>query len=303
MKYSIGLDLGGTKINAALIRRDKILKQVKIPTENNKGKRHVVNRITASLKEVIKGTKKRDITGIGIGSPGPLDMEKGRILKTPNLTALRNFILRGYIHSKFKLKTYITNDVNAMALGENVYGAGKKYTEIVCLTIGTGLGGAVIVNDEIYYGKGNAGEIGHMIIMENGYRCGCGRKGCFEAYVSSKGVARESKKIFRKALLPLDIENMARKGNKKAKEVYRRTGVHLGVGMASITSILDPQAIIIGGGIAHAGKILFNSAIKELKKRSINKPPKVIGAKLGKNAGVIGAAHLPILGGKSKWVN
>jgi len=297
VNYSIGLDVGGTKISAALVQKDKILEKIKMPTESEKGRPYVLKKITEAVDSLLKNVDKAEVVGIGVGFPGLVDVKTGTILKAPNVPGWNNFSIQKFLESKFKLKTYLANDVRAMALGEKNYGAGKNYKNVICLTVGTGLGGAVIINNELYCGKGNAGEIGHIIIVDDGELCGCGNKGCLEAYVSSRGINRESKKVFGKVLPPLDIEDMARKGNAKAIRVYATLGRYLGVGIATLTSVLDPEVVIVGGGIAHAGKYLLGPAVEELKKRSINRPPKVVQAEFGKDAGVIGAAHLPIMGG------
>ncbi len=297
MTYTIGVDLGGTKINTALVKEDKIIKKIKLRTERKKGKNHVIQKIIYSIDLILEGMSKKDIKGIGIGSPGPVDTKNGLVLKAVNLPGgWINVPLREIIEKKFKIKTHLTNDANAMALAENLYGAGKNYTEIVCFTIGTGLGGAVITNNKLYLGKCNAGELGHMIIIDKGEKCGCGNRGCLEAYVSTKGIKRISRKIFGKVLPPLDIEIMGRNGNLKARKVYAEMGKYLGIGIASLTNILDPEIVILGGGMAHAGNLIIKPARDELKKRSfVNKPPKIVLAKLGKDAGVIGAANLPLV--------
>ncbi|MCK4860173.1 MAG: ROK family protein, partial [Candidatus Omnitrophica bacterium] len=187
-------------------------------------------------------------------------------------------------------------DVNCFGIAERLLGAGKGKQNIIGLTLGTGLGGCLILKGKLFYGsQGSAGEIGHMIIKKGGWKCSCGNNGCLEAYVSTKGTMRVAKEIGCKGTIPTEIMNLAKKGDKKAIRVYQIIGEYLGIGLANLVNMLNPDIIIIGGGIANAGKFIFNPARKTMKENVLSplaKNTKVVKAKLGEDAGAIGAALL-----------
>lgn len=291
MRYIVGVDFGGTKIKAGLVDLNgKIIKKAKRLTESKKGKKFVIGNIIDCIEEVIFGIDKKDILGIGIGAPGSLDSKKGIILNPPNLPGWKNVPLKKIIQKKFNLKVVLENDTNAMAFGESKFGVGKNVKDLVLLSLGTGLGGGIIIDKKLYHGMGNAAEIGHMTIIENGLKCSCGNRGCLEEYVSGRAIERESKRIIGKRLHPRDVEGLAKKGNKKAIQVYGVIGKHLGVGLANIVDILNPELIVLSGSIVNAGDLILKPAIKVMKQRAFSPVCKVVISKLGSDAGVIGAA-------------
>lgn len=252
--YIIGIDLGATKINTILMnRKGKILKKIKVKTLKNREKG--IEQILENIEGVRQDKK---IIGIGIGIPGILNEKRNKILKLPNLPEWENIDLKRIIEKETKNKVKIENDANCMALGESMFGQGKNVKNLVCLTIGTGIGGGIIINNKIYSGKGNAGEFGHITIDIDGYKCGCGSRGCLEKYV------------------------LKRKINTK----------YLGIGLSNIVKIIDPELIVIGGGFSNLGGAILKPAIKEMEKRTFLKTCPVKIVKLGDNAGAIGAACL-----------
>ena len=183
------------------------------------------------------------------------------------------------------------NDANCFALAEAIIGAGKNSETVIGITLGSGIGGGIVIKKKIYRGAfGSAGEIGHMVIKSGGFKCSCGSSGCFEKYASEKFFKRKSK------LLPLELEKKAKKGDKKAKRIYLEFSQNLGIGLTNIINILDPDIIVIGGSIAKAGSLILNPAKKEVKKRVLSpqskKSVKIRVAKLGEFSGAIGAALL-----------
>ncbi len=185
----------------------------------------------------------------------------------------------------------LENDANCMALGESTFGYGKNIKNLVCVTLGTGVGAGIVINNKIYTGRSNAGELGHITIDINGYKCKCGRRGCLEEYVSARGIKRTAKKLgINKNIL--EIYEMAKLGSIKAKKVYETTGTYLGIGLSTLVKLLDPDLIVIGGGISNAGDLILKPAVKEMKKRTFFRTPSVKIAKLKDNAGAIGAACL-----------
>lgn len=282
MKYTVGMDIGGTKILAGLVDENKVVyKKIKVTIER-KEKGWVIKKILEIIKKLIKN---REIIGIGIGAPGSI--KNGKILISPNLPYFNDVNIKNIIKKEFGAKTVVDNEVNCMAFGESII---KKEKNLVCITLGTGIGGGIILNGKIYHGKGSAGEIGHMSIFADGVKCKCGNYGCFEEYVGSRGFARLSKKFFDKKISPIEIENLARKGNEKAIKIYSIIGKWLGVGLANLNNIFHPNIIVIGGGIAKSGNLLLKPAKKELKRRSFLSLPKIELAK--ENSSIIGAAWL-----------
>jgi glucokinase len=230
---------------------------------------------------------------VGIGLPGLWHEEKKRILFSPNIPFLSNADIWEPLQKIFS-KAAVHNDATLAAYGEWVFGKAKGMKDFVLLTLGTGIGGGIFLNGKIYTGScGFAGEIGHMIINYNGYKCECGSTGCFEAEVSAKAI---TKRYFEKTgliLTPREIAQKARQGDKAAKETYETTGKLLGVGLASVVNIFDPEAVILMGGLSLAGDLLIKPAKEELRKRSYvyrNSQVKILISAIQDKAGVLGAA-------------
>lgn len=291
----IGIDIGGTSIKGVLLSNKKIIAKIKIPTKSKTNKKILVGQIFECIKKLIAG--KRRVKVIGIGAAGPVDFKNQKVLNPPNVTALENLYLGRIIEKKFKIKTKIENDANCCGLAEVLLGAGKDKKVVTGLTLGTGVGGFVIINKKIFRGKSlRATEFGHKIkINKNGRKCNCGSKGCLEAYINEKGIRKTAKKIFGREIGTIKLYEMAKKRDKKAIEVWKITGRYLGLGLANIVDTLNPDIIIIGGGIAGAGKFLLNPAKKEMRKNILSPEAKntlVVRAKLGEFAGAIGAGLL-----------
>jgi len=283
MKYIIGVDLGGTNIKTALVTLNgKIIKKYEIPTGTKKGTKAIINNIISSIKHVQKGK----IIGIGIGSPGPLNYKTGVITNPVNLP-FQNTPLKKIIEKKLKLKTYLDNDANCFALAEAVFGQGKKYENVVGITLGTGLGGGFIINKNIYRGRNNAAELGHTTINHQGPKSKCGNNGCIETLVAARGITR----LYDKNSNPYLIYKQALKGNKKAIKAYENMGHYLGIGLTNIIYSLDPDIIVIGGKISNSWKLFSKSMNKEVKERYFSNPCPIVKSSL-KDAGILGAAAL-----------
>ena len=273
--------------------------------------------------------------GVGLGSPGLIIAETGIVHFSPNFPGWSDIPLVNYVNTELVRvhipkhaaqidthKTYkpilrgMDNDVNAMTLGELHYGAGVGYKNLVALTLGTGVGGGVVIDGEVYHGSQNtAGELGHTVVEPDGRYCGCGNQGCLEAYAGSKNIveriqdkidAGRSSSLAAAvkdgvALTPRAIAKAAQDGDELAIEIFAETGRYIGIALASITHILNPQIAIIGGGIAEAGeKLLFTPIRTELSKRAMDIPAqmKIVKAHLGNDAGIVGAAMLALEGKK-----
>ncbi len=289
MKYMIGVDLGGTKINTVLIdKKGKVIKKIKYPT--GKGKNNILKKILVSIEFVSNNMNKKDILGIGIGVPGVLRNEK--IIKLPNIKGFENFDIKNYLSNKLKMKIKVENDSICMALGEFVFGNGKNFNNLVCVTLGTGVGGGIIINKKIYRGQGKASEFGHITIEREGLKCRCENKGCLEEYISVRAIKRIAKKLKIREDNIIKIQENAKKGNSLCKKVYDIAGTSLGIGLSDIVKILDPELILLGGGISNSGNLILKPAVNEMKKRIYFKIPRVKIVKLKDNAGAIGAACL-----------
>jgi glucokinase-like ROK family protein len=312
-KYAIGVDVGATHSKIAILDlHGRILVKDSLLTRLYE-KNALIKAISASLEKLLieKKLKKSDILGLGIGVPGLVDFKKGLVFYFVNIPRWKNVPLKKRIEKAMGLPTFVDNDVKVMALGELTFGAGKNYKNVICLTLGTGVGGAVIVDGKLYRGASLvAGEIGHIPINEDGPLCNCGNYGCLEAYVGReyflgdirRSLKKGSRSIITKMvknrfsdITPELLEQAAYKGDPFAKRKWNEMGEHIGNALVGVVNLLNPELIIIGGGIAEAERFIFGAIKKTLRKRAMKvqkKAVRVVKAKLGNDAGVIGAAEL-----------
>lgn len=317
-RYVIAIDLGGTNIKIAVIKdQNKIIKRVSAPTKNYKNKMALIESLSQLSIGLIKNSRlhRRDILGIGIGMPGLIDSKRGVVHYLVNIKGFRNVPLKRLIEKKTGIPTFLDNDVNVMTLGELYYGAGKGARNMLCLTLGTGVGGGLVINGSLYRGSSlSAGEIGHMPLNETGPRCNCGGFGCMEKFVGNKYIVETTikkikdgkntiiKKLTKgnlKRITPEVVSLAAKKGDKLAISIWEEIGRHLGTTLAGVVNLLNPERIVIGGGVSEAGTFLFDAIKKTIKKRAMKVPArcaKVVKARLGQDAGLIGAAVLVRLG-------
>jgi len=313
--YVIGIDLGGTKIYAAVVDPDgKIIATARKKTKAELGFEKVVRRIADCATEAVESAHidfEESICAIGIGSPGPLDIEKGEIIETPNLK-WKNAPLGPRLEKLLKKPVTVDNDANVGLLGEHAYGAGQNCSELVGLFIGTGVGGGVIINGKILHGYNqNAGELGHMIIDPNGPTCGCGNKGCLEAFASRTAIERDIRIADIQGVPTTVFEGMddrteklrskrlAQAFSKKDQNVYpiiKNSAYYVGVAVGSLLNIFNPQVVILGGGLVEAiGKPyveLVKVAAKKNTFRIALRNVKIVEAKLGDDSAILGAAKL-----------
>ncbi len=298
-KYIICIDLGGTNLRIALVNPSlKIIKRKSLYTGKFDNRDGLIRGICVSVKKFIQEGKlnRINILGIGIGVPGPVDFDCGRIQYLPNLRGWKGFPLKGILEKKSGFPVFIDNDANLMGLAELRMGAAKRFTNSLCLTLGTGVGGALIINKNLYRGSTfNAGEAGHMPINENGERCNCGGRACLEVYVGNKRILAIARKVFGRDITLEQLSGLAKKGNTAAVKVWNDTAAHIGVALSAVVNLLNPDAIVIGGGVANAGNVLFSRIRKTISGRAMPaqaRHVKVLKAKLGNDAGLIGAAIL-----------
>lgn len=291
----IGIDIGGTNIKGVLFDGIKVRTKIQYPTKSKTNKKILLKQIFKCIEILIK--KGKEIEGIGIGVAGPVDFKNQKILDPPNVIALKNLELGKLIEKKYGIKTIIENDGHLMLLAETILGAGKNKNNVVGIVLGTGVGGGLVIDRKIIHGEnGTAGEIGHMTINEHGRKCSCGSRGCLETYLSESGIRKTSYEFFHKRIKSYDLHQIAKKGNSEAIEAWDEIGKSLGVGLANIVDVFNPEIIIVGGGIARgAGELLINPAKKEMRKNVLSESAKktpVMLAKLNEYAGAIGAGLL-----------
>ncbi len=265
----VAIDFGGTNLRAALVKKNKIIKEIKRKTP--KTKKEILNEIYSLIKELIsKNTK-----GIGVASPGPL--EKG-ILKNPPNIPFKNFDLRGAIQNKFKIKTVVENDATCVALAEAKLGIKKK--NFIILTIGTGIGGGIVINGDFYKGNGSGGELGHLILD-------CGKD--FETLASGKAIKKITKKEFSKELL---ISDLLKRKDKESKKIIEKEVEYLAQGIASLINVFDPDIIELNGGVRETGQVLLDKIRKSLLKYQIIKKKIPLRWTKLKHPGLMGASLL-----------
>lgn len=307
----IGVDLGATNIYSLLTTLGgEILAKDFRPTLGKEGKDKTIFQIISSIEFLQKKAGKFGISsfaGIGVGSPGPLSVKKGMIYHSPNIREWENLPLVDILQRKLNLPVFLENDANAAALAEWWKGAGKDADYVVLLTLGTGIGGGVIVNGEVYHGAWDAGaELGHMIIKEGGMICGCGSRGCLEAYAAAPGVVRRAQAAIKQGhdtslveitggnpdnLTAEMIFKAASRGDRISQWIVEETGRYLGIGIGSLVNILNPELIILAGGMIGAGELLFNPVRKYTRLNSLkaNREVDIVPARLGENSGALGA--------------
>jgi len=314
MSLYIGVDLGGTNLRAAIVDTDtgQIFHQRKCPTLAAEGQAAVIGRIVQLIEELIQecGMPTCEIKGVGIGVPGTPDIEAGVIQFLPNLPGKwPNVPLQSIIEEKAKLPVALINDVRAITLGEWMFGAGRGCETLVCLAIGTGIGGGVVVNGQFHLGiGGTAGEFGHHVVEVNGLPCGCGGKGCLELYASGPAIAAMGVKevlhghttrigeLVDHDFNRIDAEvvvQAALEGDPIAKDILQRVGAYLGIAVGNILGVISPQKVIFGGGVSRAGDLLLKPIVQTVHERVHVIPLEKVEfafAELGMQGGLIGAA-------------
>jgi len=289
----IGLDVGGTKIRGGLVDVDcKVIKVIERPTEAKKGKKVVIENIFSILNQL--DTKK--VKGIGVAVRGFVDHDKGIVRKTTMMPGdFKRVKLAEIVRCKYKKPVKIENDTNCFALAEAKLGAGRGKANVVGITFGTGIGGGLILNGELYRGfLGGAGEIGHMTMEAHSYKWNCGQKGCFESLCSGTAQSKIYKELTGKVLSGREVGEAYHTQDRKAVATYKQMAHNLSIALANIIHFLDPDIIVIGGGFSEV-RFYFDSAIKNIDNFLVYKDiykTKIKYAKLGKKAELVGATLL-----------
>lgn len=311
-RYVIGVDLGGTNVRASLITRDgEIVRQARRPSLQDHQPSATLDQIVGAAAEVIEeealGTG--DVLGVGIGLPGIMDIGTGICFWSPNFPQWKDVPIGPEVGKGLGMPAFILNDAKCAALGELIHGAGKGARNMVMITLGTGIGGAIVVDGRLLIGpNGSIGEVGHHTIDPNGRLCGCGNFGCWEAMCARDAIIeRTDRKLQsgrpsllrqtapRGGVTPELLSRAAAEGDALAREVLEETGFYVGVGVANLINMLNPERFVIGGGIAQAGDALFDPVRRTVASRAVplqHSTAHIVPARLGDNAGVMGAAVL-----------
>jgi len=299
VKFIVAIDLGATNLKVAILNSSyRIICKKFYPTQTCRNKLQLIDKICAAIYEILNEKKinKNKILGIGIGVPGPIDYSKGKVHFFPNIPGWRDVGLKAILEKRIKLPVFIDNDANLMCLAETRIGAAKKSKNAICLTLGTGVGAGIIINRNLYRGSSfAAGEIGHMPLNERGPRCSCGGRACLERYIGNKEIKERARKVFRRDVSLEELSSLAKKGNRKAIQLWYNVGTQLGIALAGLANVLNPDCIVLGGGVAKAGSYLFSGVKDTIKSRAMPiqaKAVKLMKAKLGSDAGLIGAGIL-----------
>lgn len=312
-RYSVGIDLGGTKILIALVEKEsgKVVHFVKKKTKKEKGAENVVRKMVSGINELFEefNVNIEEISSIGIAAAGQIDREHGIILGAPNLDCY-DLNLKEILEGEYNLPVYLANDVEAATLGEMKFGAGKGVDDLVCVFVGTGVGSCIVKNGKIIRGAtGTAGEIGHIIVDLNGRQCNCGAHGCLEAYASRSAIEKRIEGALKKGRHSVILDyleegksitsSMIRKSIEREDELVTHcvdeASAYLSGGLASVINLINPKLIILGGGLIEAVDYFYKKTIKDAKLKCLPVPATKIEFKktaLGDFSGVIGAAYL-----------
>ncbi len=329
--FTIGVDMGGTNLRVAAIGTDgQLLEKITLGVKVALGRDYVIGEMCDAILRLTAQYKNSGrFVGAGIGVPGIIDMETGMMRKSANLPGWSDYPVRDEIERRLGARVFLENDANAAGLGEKWMGAGRDVDNMAMITLGTGIGGAIILNGKLFYGmNGMAGEFGHITVEPDGYPCGCGNHGCAERYASATGVVRMAREAIESGKAPAlakaassdaefsakSIYNLAIQGNADAQAIFVRFGRVLGIMMADIVNVLNLDMFVIGGGVVSAWDAFAPTMFAELRERSLvyaatdpedrgstevkpwtRKRTMITQALLGSDAGLYGAARIPMM--------
>ncbi len=308
---AIGIDLGGTTLSVALVERDgRMLASRSTPTDAARGPQPVIDKMVRMADELLTSASldRSAVVGVGVGSPGPLDLDAGRIVRAANLPGWIDVPLRSLLFDKLEIDVVLDNDGNTAAFGEHWAGAGRGYRDMVMLTLGTGVGAGVVLGGQLVHGHfHNAAELGHTIVAIDGLRCACGQRGCLEQYASAGGVARraidaiehgQSSVLTDNDTEPITAERVAdgaRAGDDVCLHIWDEACRALAIACINIQHSYNPECVVFGGGMSDAGDFLLDGVNHHLAAQRwslCDDVPSLRLAELGREAGVIGAGGL-----------
>lgn len=308
----VAIDLGGTQLRIAVLIGAELLVKVSTPTGDNPIPDCIIPRIFDGIQQVLQQAHitSDQVVGIGVSIAGPLDSHRGIIFTSPNLPGWNHIRLKDILHCRYSIPIIIENDANAATFGEYAFGAGRGYNNLVYLTISTGIGGGIIVDNQIVRGaSGTAGELGHIVIDRNGEQCNCGNIGCLESIASGSAIARRANRAIathsyfkdshsNKQRSYIDAQLVAKDANDgipAAQAIIADAAEALGVGLVDIIHIFNPEVIILDGGVAKMGSLLLEPALRTVQKRTMSVPKQavhILPAELDGNGGLLGAGAL-----------
>ena len=311
-RFALAVDIGGTKILSALVRDDgTVVARSRVDTPG-RGVEPVLGAVVATVEQVMRegAAAREQVVAVGVGAPGPMNPETGVVYDPPNMEGWHDVPLGAMLTERLGMRVFIENDANAAAVGEWWVGAGQGVSDLIYITVSTGIGGGIIIGDRLHHGvNGTAGEVGHMTIDLHGPPCPCGRStGCLEVLASGTAIARMAREAVesgrRSALLEMTggrpeaitaamVEAAARDRDEVAGEVFTRAATYLGVGMANLLNLFNPERIVIGGGVSNAGEMLFAPVRRIARARAFERPGRdaqIVPASLGDDVGAVGAA-------------
>jgi glucokinase len=304
-EYSIGVDLGGTNLRAAAIDdQGKMLDKIAGSTELRAGRDVVIDDMVQSIETLRGRLGEHNLRGVGIGLPGFILMDTGVIVGSNNMPEFENYPVREEIEKRLGAKVILENDANAAALGEKWMGAGREVDDLVLMTLGTGIGGGIIVGGRVLHGSlGMAGELGHLTVVPNGNPCGCGNRGCLEKHASATAISAMARLIGlghdkTQDLTSEDVYKLAVGGNDRARAIFRSMGESLGVAMANLINTFNFPLYLLSGGPLPAWDFFAPAMLEEVSRRSFtyrHAPTRIEKATLGNEAGLYGAAYLPFI--------
>lgn len=311
----IGIDLGGTTVKIGIVSESGIIdRQWSITTDTSGKGENIIPDIVSSIKDYLSSNKIdiKNIKGIGMGSPGKIDYIKGTVSGAYNLGWSSTQEVKKVFDEAFPCPFYLENDANVAALGEHWKGAGQKAPNVIFVTLGTGVGGGIIVENKLFHGaNGSAGEIGHMVVSEHGYPCTCGNEGCLETVASATGIMNLAKIAAGHCVLSNDLREMIRNDQATVKDIFdyakenNPLAIHvvdefaqyLGEALSQLANAFNPDYIVIGGGVSAAGTFLLDKVEKAFEKHvfpTVGRSTKLVLASLGNDAGILGAASLTL---------
>lgn len=299
--YSIGVDLGGTNSRAAAMDREgRILERIAMATDLHSGRDRVIDDIVGNIVQLRQQVGEHGLVGVGIGVPGFIRMKEGMIVGSHNMPGFDNFPVRDEISRRLGSPVILENDANAAALGEKWMGAGRDVDDLVLLTLGTGIGGGVIIGGRVLHGfVGMAGELGHITVSPNGNPCGCGNVGCLEKHASATAIESMANLLaLGDHISAREVFELAKQGEPRAIRIFERMGEALGTALAALVNVFNFPLYLLSGGVLPAWEFFAPAMFEEVRRRSFtfrNTETRIEPAQLGNLAGLYGAAYLPLL--------
>lgn len=303
MNYAIGIDIGGTKTAIGLVGADgEVRAKTSLPTDQTVAPEAMVDRMATAIRDILsaQGVSEKELLGIGVGAPGPLNTKEGKIAEPPNLRSWWNFPVVASLARHFSLPIRLENDATAAALAEKWLGAAKKDDHFVFVTISTGIGAGIYSHGKLITGaSGNAGDVGHFVVDPSAGTCVCGQKGCWEYVASGTAVARQASALLGREVSSKEAFDLAAAGHTPIQELVAKVYEYIGVGCVTLINTFDPEKLVLGGGVSQVGAPMFDAVRDYVSKYALNpsgRQTPIVPAALHQDAGLIGAAalvHIP----------